>query len=136
MTHEVVWLDDRRTILHQRYLNGFSLTDFYLAAEASAAMLATVDHPVDIIISMEAKSLPKLNGAFSLAQYVNRIVPPNQRLVVAVGVNSLLRSMVEASRKIAPKATEKTYFVDTLDDALALIQNYNAQLDEQNSTSS
>lgn len=129
MHHEVFWYDDEKTILYQRYLRGFGLADFYQVAETSAKMLATVPHTVDIII--ETQSLPKMSGMFPAAQHVNRIVPPNQRLVVAVGTNSLLRSMVEISRKIAPKATENIHFVDTLDDALAFIHGHRARLAAQ-----
>jgi hypothetical protein len=126
MHHEVFWFDEERTIVCQRFLRGFTLADVYHGAETSAQMLATVDHPVDIII--EAHGIPKMAGIFQLAQHVNRIVPPNQRLVVGVGTNNLLRSMVEISSKVAPKATENIHFVDTLDDALALIESYRAHL--------
>lgn len=122
MHHEVFWYDDEKTIIYHRYTRGFTIVDFYRAAETSAQMLATVPHPVDIII--ETQSLPKMSGMFSAAQHVNRIVPPNQRLVVAVGANSVLRSMVEITRKIAPRATQNIHFVDTLEDALAYIEAY------------
>ncbi|MFQ3659313.1 MAG: hypothetical protein SNJ54_10225 [Anaerolineae bacterium] len=132
MPYEVFWFDDSYTLLYQRYQPGFDLTDLYEVAETSATMLATVGHPVDIIVELAPKGMPNLNGVLRAAQYVDSIVSPNQRLVVVVRASSFMRSVVELSCKIAPKATEKLYFVDTLEEALALIQSYRAQLDQEN----
>lgn len=132
MHHEVFWYDEDKTILCQRYLKGSESADFYQAAQTSARMLARVPHAVDVIIETHNLSnLSKVKGLFSVAQHVDRIVPPNQRLVVAVGMNHLLTSMVEVSRKIAPKATENVHFVDTFDAALAFIHEYRARLAAQ-----
>lgn len=81
---------------------------------------------MDIII--EADNLPLLiKDMIETVQHLNRMAPPNQRLVIVIGADHLLRSMIAVWGKIAPKATEKIHFLDTLDEALAFIESYRSR---------
>lgn len=123
MVYDIFWYDDEKTILCQRFQQSLTTTDIKEAANMSAAMLATVPHAVDIIIEVDDPPL-LLKDLLETTQHLNRIVPPNQRLVIVIGAGHLLRSMIAIWGKIAPKATEKIHFMDTLDDALAYIEAY------------
>lgn len=119
MSYEIFWVDDEKTIVHQRFLDGFNVDDLYKITTESAKMLSTVDHPVDIIVEIAGRV--NMRGMLSAAMYVNRIVPPNQRFVLGVNVSRVARRMIEAIRKVAPKALERVHFVDTLDEAMAFL---------------
>jgi hypothetical protein len=90
-------------------------------------MLASVSHPVDIIIDVQTVTA-NYNGFLSAVRYANKVVPANQRLVILVGATAFLKAMTHVAEKIAPNATDKGYMVDTLEQAHQLITEYRAVL--------
>lgn len=129
MDFETVWLDEEKTILCQRYLTKMTSEVFYKMADASVEALATVDHPVDVIVDNQMGF--DMRGFASTASHVNRIVPPNQRLVVVVTPGRVLGSVAGLVRKIAPKATENLHFVNSVEEAMEFIHTYRQQLASQ-----
>lgn len=121
MSHSIEWIDQDRKIVLQKYFDQIKHEDFYDAVDKSAKMISSVEHIVDIIIDMrEAKT--DLKGFFQAASYANKKVPDNQGVVVVIGASRFTQMMVKVAESIAPKATEDLYFVDTLEEAMRIIE--------------
>lgn len=123
MGYQVGWADREQTIVVQKYSGDVQTREYYQMTDKSAELLSSVEHPVDIILdTTEMKS--DLKGFLQAVSYANKKVPENQRLVVVVGANRFMQTMGNIARSIAPKATEKVYFVDTLPEAHKVIEAY------------
>ena len=123
MVIELVWEDTDRTILRHIYQDAWSVDDFLKAVNESRALLLEVSHPVDLIIDMceAAGPPPQIMSAY---QYADRMVPPNQRLIVMVNPNEYMKAFNNIVGKIAPRASENRYLVKSLSEAHDLISEY------------
>lgn len=113
----------KKTIVVQTYSGKVLVEDYYHAIDKSAELLSSVQHPVDLIMdASEAKT--DMKGFLTAVSYANKKVPENQRLVIVVGAGRFMQTMGKVAGKIAPRATENVYFVDTLEDARNVITEY------------
>lgn len=122
MPYTVDWGNQEHTILIQTYHGDVTDHDFMSVVELSATMLGQVNHPVDIIIDTTDSRI-NISNMIVMMIYANKKVPPNQRLVVGIGAPPILRQVIMVGRRVAPKATEKVHFVDSLEEALRIIAN-------------
>jgi len=63
-----------------------------------------------------------------MAQYANKMVPDNQRIIVAVGLPSIVKGMLNLLMRIAPKAAKNSYYVDTIEQAYRVLEEQRAKL--------
>lgn len=124
MPTSVYWDSPEKTIVKHIYDGLVGGDDFHQVVEASAQLLNSVEHPVDIIVDMTSARL-KSNSFLSLVSAVERKVPANQRQLVIVKVPGFIKAMIAVARHVAPKATANLHFVDQLEDAYALIARLN-----------
>ena len=125
---EVTWDNDQKTIVRHTYKGQWTVSDFYKCVDESAEMLQSVDHPVDLIIDMLHCDSPP-QGIIPAYQYADRRVPENQRLIVMVQIGVIRQAYDRIVDKIAPRAGENRHQVETLDEAYAVIAQYQALSD-------
>jgi hypothetical protein len=116
MPVELMWDDEAHTILIQKYTGELIPEEFQKTVDQSRQMLLSVSHPVDLII--DAREVEnKISTVMNSAKYADDNVPQNQRYLVVVGANLVIRSLVNAASKFAPKATKNIFFVNTVSEA-------------------
>jgi hypothetical protein len=120
MAFEVIWGNAQKTILIQRYSELLTLEDYHQCIDASAALMQTVTHSVDLIMDLSNATVS--NQAFlSAGNHAERAVPPNQRLVLMIGAPLHIQLIVKIAKSLFKKAAGNLYFVDTLTEAYRVI---------------
>jgi len=121
-----IWDNDNKTLVRHIYESRWSLEDYYSLIDRHVAMLAEVDHEVDIINDLrEAGPLPA--GMASAIKWAARKAPANEGINVIVGANQFVKSLIDTVNKVAgPDVTAVTH-VSTLEEAYALIAERRAQ---------
>jgi hypothetical protein len=123
MSCRVIWDNEDKTIIRHIFYNKFAPEDFYYAVHENVAMLATVDHPVDLILDYTQTQI-RFMKILQLARYSEQYVPDNQRLVVLVGKKDFFSTMINIIRRFTPKSTANMYFVDTMIEAYTIIEKH------------
>lgn len=116
MPIELTWDDEAHTILIQKYIGELTPEEFHQTVDQSRQMLLSVAHPVDLIIDARAV-VNKIATVMSSAKYADDNVPANQRYIMVVGANMVIRSIVNTAAKFAPRATHNIVFVTTVSEA-------------------
>lgn len=120
------WLNKERTIVLHDYGLSISYDKVEQMVLANQAMLASVPHLVDLVIDISGATV---QGSFiRYAQHAEQHVPPNQHRVFMVGAPWLVRANVKMARRTAPRSTGNVIFVDSVPEALALIQQAPTQV--------
>jgi len=117
----LTWADDSHTILIQKYEGVCTLDDFHRTVDESNQALATVSHPVDLILDMTSMRI-SAKQLLSAASHAERKVPQNQRLLLVVGAPPFIKAIVKAASKIAPNATRNLHFLNTMAEAYTIIE--------------
>ncbi len=129
MSIELIWYDEDKTVLRHLYDGNWTPQEFITAVNESRQLLLDAGYPVDLIIDMRTADGPP-PGISSAYQYADRMVPENQRLIVMVNPTEYMQAYNQVVGKIAPRAAQNRYVVETLDDAIQLIIDYRIQLSE------
>ncbi|MDZ4763627.1 MAG: hypothetical protein SGI73_03680 [Chloroflexota bacterium] len=121
----VQWDDDAHTIARMDFDGKWTWTDLKNANDQMGTMIASVDHPVAVITDVtRSNHLPE--GALSEARSISGGLRGQVAggLIVAVRASTLVKSLFPIFFNVYGKRAgfPMTYFVDTLDDARALIR--------------
>jgi hypothetical protein len=120
MSVKVSWFNDKKTIVIQTFGKDVTADDWREAARLSNALLTSVDHVVDIIITYtELTKLPP--NLFSASKYVESLIPPNQGMVVVVATQAIIGAFNELMRRLMPKVVNDSVMVNTIEEAQAYI---------------
>jgi hypothetical protein len=126
MTILIDWHNPEKNLLVERYIDKWTTQDVYWMVDKAYEMLASVDHPVDIVVDYvnSDSSITNLiaSSTLSLRRYVDKRTHPNSRFIVLVGATTLLRTALKV-KMLRPKAIDKAQFVDTFEDAILLINS-------------
>ena len=120
MPVQVIWDDEAQTTLRQIYAGHVKLTDYITATDEFKRMAESMPHTVHSlmdrtqILSTPAVMLPAL-------RYANTYVASNLGLRVIIKAGMFTRFFVDMGRRVAPHLVKNVHFVDTLDEARALI---------------
>jgi hypothetical protein len=121
MSFKIFWGNAQKTIIIHQYTDLLTLEDYHRCIDANAELLATVVHPVDLIIDVSTARIS--NQAFlSAGSHAERATPPNQRLIVAIQAPQHIRAIVNIGRTLFKRATANVHFVDTLEEAYRFIE--------------
>ncbi|QPC83243.1 hypothetical protein G4Y79_02380 [Phototrophicus methaneseepsis] len=126
MPVSVDWANPEKTIVMQRIDGQWSMAEFYDVVQKSAQLLATVDHPVDIIVDLSTTNFVP-QGVISGANKTESTVPPNQRLVIFVGAKMMHKLLLSLGKRLAPRAATHQHFVETMEEANGLIEHFRAE---------
>ena len=124
----IEWDDEEKMILCHIYEGNWTVEDFYLAVDESRRLLLEVGHPVDLIVDMRTSAAPP-SGILPAYRYADQRVPDNQRLIVMVKTDSVMKAFNRVIGDIAPRASENRYLADSMEEARELIANHAARAD-------
>lgn len=127
MPYTIDWDDEEKTIAIQKYSGSLTLEEYYDAVKARIAFISSAAYPVDLIVDV-TNANTSVRGLISASRYANKHVPQNQRFVIIVGANYLIKMIVNTISKIAPQKTKDTHLVDTLDQAYERLAEQRAKL--------
>ncbi|MFW5771689.1 MAG: hypothetical protein ACOCZH_00090 [Phototrophicaceae bacterium] len=120
MSIHTVWDDPDHRILRQIFPQHWTLDEYRHLVERTNKLLMGLDHTVHIIVDgRESERAP--SNILSIARYVDSRIAPNQGTVVVLGADDFVRTVIEAAKRIAPRATADVYLVDTLEEAHAVL---------------
>jgi hypothetical protein len=123
MPVQVVWDDEAQTVVRQIY-EGHTILDDYISATDEVARLAkTVPHTIHSV--MDRTRIVRTPGSMLPAmRYANQHVPPNLGLRIVLKASMFTRIIVDVGRRVAPHLVQNLFFVETLDEARALIEKH------------
>ena len=120
------WFNADKTILLETFEGSWTLQDYYDLVDRAADRLATVEHPVHIIVeATRSATLPA--QMTSGMRYALRKLPPNQGIVVFVGANAFMRVLIGIAGKLSPRMADSLYTAETLQQAEEMITRHSAE---------
>lgn len=121
MTYKLLWDNADLTIVRQVYCGSIGRRDMEAMCQESRQMLASVSHPVDLIVEwQERTSLLQDFSLISMMMFVEKHVPVNQRYVFSVDMSPMYRAICKTMERAAPKAMQHVHFVETVEQAYSL----------------
>jgi hypothetical protein len=117
------WYNDQKRIILFVYEGDYSWNDVYNAAADANILADEAGYPVANIIDLtNAGSLP--SNAASHGKRLRELRSSNIQFEVVVGANKLIKTLANVANSIFKIFTDQTssHFVDTLDEALSLIE--------------
>jgi hypothetical protein len=124
---QLVWGNEEQTVLRHIYDSTWTIRNYFQATDDSQPFLLAANHPVDIIIDMRFSNRPPF-GLLPVYTTIERQLPPNQRLVVIVQANTIMRMYNQVIQAIAPKVSTNRHLVNNLDEAYQLIRQCQSNL--------
>lgn len=127
---ETEWLDDAKTIICERHIGEWSWSSAFWALHRVATWMRQSPHPVDIIYDMTRSTrLPKLMYHAMDQQWLwqRRFWPPMSNRIIIVGGGAEMGHMLKLRQKIAPDTMRYFRWVDTMDEALELLQTWHLE---------
>jgi hypothetical protein len=116
MAIDVQWMTPEKEVLLVIYGERWSLEDYYLAIDRSTQMMDEVNHLVHIIQDASGmKEYP--TKLLSAGSYTEKKAHPRRGIMIMVGLNRFIQSLLNIGKVIAPKATQDMYFVETMEQA-------------------
>lgn len=129
MPISVYWDDEAHTIIRRDHIGEWTVAEVEQSTYDIQALSREVQHPFHIIFNFtESRTFPM--KILAAAQGVEETISPYQRLVIAVKMPSYLQALAHIAGRIYPKLAENTFFVDKIETARALIQDYKEQHDQ------
>lgn len=128
------WEDDTKRILREDFIGQWTVDDILHMVAQSRQMVSSVDYPVDTIVDV-SRSLTNPAKIFMLPnskiREIRALTPPNQRLVLVMGMNVVWASIVKLLIRIASFADNTVHPVTSLEEAYAVIHQLDASIPEK-----
>ena len=124
MPIQVAWVNAEKTVLLETFPRKWTLEEYFQLIEEAAAHLSAVEHTVHILVDGR-RSISTPMGMIRGVRYAIRKTPPNQGLVVFVGVVGFTKSLIALVNRVFPQMTGSLHIQDTMDDAYRLIGAHN-----------
>jgi len=123
MDISINWTDDTHQCVHIIYGMYWTWDEFFKIDDTARTMLDSIDHKADFILDLRDAILPKnVVGQFPrFAHGAASLTHPNSRLVVLVGTNAHLRTLLGVFQKVYSVAARRVFLVDTLDEAQGVL---------------
>lgn len=126
MAIKVHWDNEAKTIIRQTFDGRWTWDDLYAALACVANMSASVSHRVDAIVDVSRADLIPGGSIFNLnsKRHADKLASRsdlNRGTIVVVGANGLMRTLYDTFRSLYSDKATDVYFVQTLDDARALL---------------
>ncbi|GAB5493696.1 MAG: hypothetical protein Phog2KO_39110 [Phototrophicaceae bacterium] len=116
MPVEVMWDDDAKTIIRQKFEGIISLDDYYKATDDFVTLASSVDYTVHSIF--DRREIEKSEGSFIKAmQYANKQKINNLGIRVVLQASSMTKTIVNMGRYLAPDLIKNIIFAETIEEA-------------------
>jgi hypothetical protein len=113
----VLWDNDEKTIVRMDF-EDWQWTDVHGALETFHTLAKSVNQPVQLIANMKNANVLPLEGAMTNLQHVMNVI---EHKIVFVSAKSIGKAIFEVLSKVNPSYKEKLLYVETLDEARALL---------------
>jgi hypothetical protein len=120
MDIQVTWDDSAHTILIWSIHGLWEWDDIYAAAERSALLRQSVDHPVSVIIDV-SEAAPLRPDTLRHTRRALGLNPEGREMVVIVGSSHFVESIVEIFRKMNLTLADHVQHTPTVEQARRLI---------------
>ncbi len=124
MPIRVEWGNPDKTIILEIIEGQWTLADIYGMLEEVDQMVAEVPHRVDIIADMTSAQFSSAN-LLSAINRTQRSPTSNAGMIVVVKANRYIKALADVAARVVPKSTEQMRFVETMDEAHALLAKLN-----------
>jgi hypothetical protein len=124
MSITVEWDNDAKTVIRFTYVGQWDLKQFYDTTEQSNALMASVDHKVDVILDVRKSSLIPKNFV-STMRTIRFKTHPHTGSLVLVGGNMFMRTLTNALTGFLGKSQQHPFtMTETLEEARAILANH------------
>ena len=124
------WYNEEKTIILVRSLErSWGWDEATEAIHDQIALAESVDHPVNIIFHFEERPAMPVEGALKTLEKLMSMRAKNEALSVFVNINVIFKTLLNNAGKIYRfgDLLAMYRFVDTIEEALAEIEKYEAQ---------
>ncbi len=122
MKAKLIWDNPEKTLLRQVYTGNITTEDILGTARETYELLGTVPHTVHLFLELSSLSRSVQISFMEAAKDLDLMVASNQGYVIGIGGGLGLLYTVKSMEIAAPKATEKSYLVDTMEEARELLR--------------
>ncbi len=125
----VVWDDDDHSIVRYVYDGAWTWLDLRAAADQAVAMSRSVPHRVDILADLRRSGPLPVRNAIPVLKYMAEVSPPNMLIGIFVVVSGGIhvQALGNIFRRVHPSIGVRNFFVNTLEEAYALIEQDRAR---------
>jgi hypothetical protein len=121
----VGWENAEKTIIRQQLIGDWTFEEYMLSAKETQTLTASMPHTVHVIIDFSA-SVSHPTKMLSAGNSLDRNLPKNQGLLVAIQCPPYIRAVFEVMSKLYPKIAQNSFDADSLDEAFAIIREREA----------
>lgn len=121
MPIHVDWDPQQPRIMRLTFIGKWNRRDFIAALDACAEQIFQTPRTVHVIYDFNESAAPPRDMLAGL-QHANRILPPNQGVVVYLNANSVVKAFLLMAKRYDLPATRYIYNADSYTEALALIR--------------
>jgi hypothetical protein len=122
MSIELLWDNEEKTILRHVYVGRWTWEELREKDADLKLMLASVEHPVDMIIDMRESFFLPNGPTIGNLRNAERSLPPNARSVILVGGNLLTLLISRVMRLIPASGKRRFQIAASLEEAHELIR--------------
>jgi hypothetical protein len=116
------WADKDCRVIRSTYRCRWGPADFMANEALIQTMLASVEHPVDIMLDMTHACVPASMASHLPALVMDAVVTqPNAGLIIIVGTDPYVHHLWEIFRVMYRQLGQRVLLVETLEDAHRLI---------------
>lgn len=128
MSITVNWYDEKHTAVVNKLVGSWTWDELFRAIDQTAALMDTVDYPVNIVLDMrQTQHVPTLlPSALRKVANAPTMNHRNSGAFIFVGAKAFIKSMFSIFSTLYPRAAEKYRFAETeaqLEAALAAKSN-------------
>lgn len=121
------WDNPQRTVIRVTFDGKWDISDIHRMINKGVSMVESVDHKVDAIFDFTHSTFsPK--HLLSTVDRMENTHSANERMVIIVNANVYVRSIIKVGRVLAPKTFAQLHFVDSIEAAYRLIDQYGQQI--------
>lgn len=127
MAIEVIWDNEKKTVLRSIYGETWTWDDWAEADRTTRQMLATVAHPVDFIEDARHTTIPAntLSQLPEIARHSPGLTSSQVRKVVVVGTAAYLHVVVGVFKRVYPQTAQHVFVAETLEEAYNILASSN-----------
>jgi hypothetical protein len=121
------WDNEQQTVLWFTATAPWNWTDFHRAMRQATFWLDAVQHPVDLVVDLrQSHKLPA--GALGHIRSLGTAIHPNgQNRVVIIGLDEAIAGPLGGVDRVYSDGTRLIRFVDTADEARAIVHAWQTQ---------
>lgn len=121
ITH--AWYDAQETILVQKFIGKWTLDEYIDSVIAMTTLYAAKSHTVHVIGDLSESTMAPTN-LLSARGVVEKNTPDNRGLAIVIKPGRFIEMLLKIVRTVTPRFSQDLHVVDSLEEALARIAEY------------